>query len=378
MSCIYLPDELVAEILSFLPVKSLMRLRCMCKSWKTLIYDSAFVKLHFQRPSRKKHIAVIKYEAGYIAETKNFPLNHSLENPSVSIASNSYYRLEYKDCIRVVGSCNGLLCLLGYSYSSNHNQDETIFWFRIWNPATRIISEKLGTCHQPCNLFKLSFSFGYDNSTRTYNAVVLCTSEVKVFHFGDNIWRKIANFTPYNLVDTLGHDGVNQQGVYLSGTVNWISIYPEDVTLDKFAIISLDLGTETYKKLLPPPGAVNLVPPYTEPTIATFMDRLCFSHHRKKTHFVIWQMIEFGFEQSWTQFLKISFQNLLVDNFGHSKYYLFPFCLSENGETLIFASCVQHKAILYNLKTNRVKKAIGSAITWCYSKDYVESLAWIC
>ncbi|AES98558.1 F-box protein interaction domain protein [Medicago truncatula] len=183
----------------------------------------------------------------------------------------------------------------------NHIQKKTIFWFHIWNPATRIISKKLGTCHQPCRPGKLTFSFGYDNSTRTYNAVVLCSSE----------------FTPYNLVDTLGHSVVNQQGVYLSGTVNWISIYPEDVTLDKFAIISLDIGTETYKKLLPPPGAVNLVPPYIEPTIATLMDCLCFSHHLKKTHFVIWQMIEFGFEQSWTQFLKISFQNLLVDKFGY-------------------------------------------------------------
>jgi hypothetical protein len=80
-------------------------------------------------------------------------------------------------------------------------------------------------------------------STRTYNAVVLCSSEVKVFRFGDNIWRKIASFTPYNLVDTLGCSYVNQ-GVHLSGTVNWISFYPKDVSVEKFVTISLDLGTE--------------------------------------------------------------------------------------------------------------------------------------
>lgn len=123
--------------------------------------------------------------------------------------------------------------MLGYTYTSNLNQDETIFWFYIWNPATRIISKKLGTCHQPCNPFKLRFAFGYDNSTRTYNAVVLCSSEVKVFRFGDNIWRKMASFTPFNLVDTLGYSVANQQGVHLSGTVNWISIYPKDVTVEK-------------------------------------------------------------------------------------------------------------------------------------------------
>ena len=266
--------------------------------------------------------------------------------------------------------------MLGYSYTSNHNQDETIFWFRIWNPATRIISKRLGTCHQPCRPYKLTFAFGYDNSTRTYNAVVLYSSEVKVFRFGDNIWRKIACFTPFDLIDTLGHINVNQQGVYLSGTVNWISIYPKDVTVEKFAIISLDLATETYRKLLPPPGAVNLVLPYIEPSIAVLMDRLCFSHYLKETHFVIWQMMEFGVEQSWTQFLKISFQNLQVDKFVGLKYYLFPFCLSENGETLTFASR-GHEAILYNLKTNRVKQAMSSAIMWCFYNDYAESLDWI-
>ena len=185
MSSLYLPDELIAEVLSFLPVQSLLQLRCVCKSWKTLISDKAFVKLHLQRPSRNKHIAVIKIEGRYNPVT--FPLSHLLENPSKTIASNSCYQLEYRDCSRVVGECNGLLCLLGYSYTSNHIQEKTIFWFQIWNPATRIISEKLGTCHQPCKPCMLSFAFGYDNSTRTYNAVVLCFSEVKVFRFGDNI-----------------------------------------------------------------------------------------------------------------------------------------------------------------------------------------------
>jgi len=150
----------------------------------------------------------------------------------------------------------------------------------------------------------------------------------------------------------------------LSGTINWISFYPKDVTVEKFVIISLDLATETYRKLLPTSGAVNLVSPYIKPTIAVLMDRLCSSHHLNETHLVIWQMMEFGVEQSWTQFLKISFQNLQVDKFVDSKYYLFPFCLSENGETLVFASYARQKAILYNLKTNRVKGAIGSAIMW--------------
>ncbi|AES98597.2 hypothetical protein MTR_5g070380 [Medicago truncatula] len=108
--------------------------------WKTLISDPTFVKLHLQQSSRKRHIAEIRYEASYNAVT--FPLSHLLEKPALTLASNSYYQLECRERGRFVGSCNGLLCLLSYSYTSNHNRDETIFWFQIWNPATRIISKK--------------------------------------------------------------------------------------------------------------------------------------------------------------------------------------------------------------------------------------------
>ncbi|KAG4970278.1 hypothetical protein JHK82_035966 [Glycine max] len=37
------------KILSWLPVKALLRFRCVCKSWKSLMLDLSFVKLHLQR-----------------------------------------------------------------------------------------------------------------------------------------------------------------------------------------------------------------------------------------------------------------------------------------------------------------------------------------
>ena len=94
---VYLPDELIAEVQSFLPVNSLLRLKCVKKSWKTLISKPIFVKLHLHRSSRKRHIAaVIKHGISY-HNVLTFPLNHLLENPSFTIAHNPYYRLSYKD-----------------------------------------------------------------------------------------------------------------------------------------------------------------------------------------------------------------------------------------------------------------------------------------
>jgi len=379
---IYLPDELIAEVLSFLPVKSLLRLKWVSKSWMNLISDPMFVKLHLHRSSRKRHIAVkepvIEHGSVYQYNLLTFPLNHLLENPSITIAQSPYYRLSYKDYTRIVGSCNGLVCLLGGDFEST--------WLRIWNPATGKISEKLGSFKEHRSFYcRPSFTFGYDNSTGTYKVVLLCSRKLKVFSFSDNIWRKISSFPPFDHAVTLTFS--NNEGVYLSGTVNWLAIrnksfhnfYNKDITVEQFMIISLDLGTETYKQFQTPRGVDEVQD--IEPTIAVLMDCLCFSHNIKRTHFVIWQMSEFGVEQSWTQFIKINFQNVQVDDRFSDwicyQSFMFPLCLSEYGDILILVS-QNYKAILYHLKDNRVEQASGNEIPWKFVKDYVESLASIC
>ncbi|MCI29866.1 F-box protein, partial [Trifolium medium] len=112
------------------------------------------------------------------------------ENRSITFPDDPYYRLIDKDCRHVVGSCNGLVCLLGYSLAEDGHTET---WFRFWNPATRTISVKLG--YFPDDMYQSKswrFMFGYDNSTDTYKVVALhlvndLTTEVRVLSFGDNI-----------------------------------------------------------------------------------------------------------------------------------------------------------------------------------------------
>jgi len=177
--------------------------------------DPIFVKLHLHRSSRKRQIAVIEHRKVY-HNVLTFPLNHLLKNPSITIARGPYYRLSYTDYTLIVGSCNGLVCLVGKSYSEHG----VCIWFRIWNPATGIISEKLGPFNKLRNgvYCRLRFTFGYDNLIRTYKIVLLCSNEVNIFSLNDSIWRKISSCHPFDHVVTLG-SRLND-GVYLSGTVN--------------------------------------------------------------------------------------------------------------------------------------------------------------
>ncbi|WVY97154.1 hypothetical protein V8G54_029305 [Vigna mungo] len=45
----FLPDELIEEILSWLPTNILMRFKCLSKKWHSLISNSYFLKLHKKR-----------------------------------------------------------------------------------------------------------------------------------------------------------------------------------------------------------------------------------------------------------------------------------------------------------------------------------------
>ncbi|XP_050909291.1 F-box/kelch-repeat protein At3g23880 [Lathyrus oleraceus] len=53
-----LPFDVVVEILSRLPVKILMQLQCVCKSWKSLISDPKFAKKHLRHASQSLVLTV--------------------------------------------------------------------------------------------------------------------------------------------------------------------------------------------------------------------------------------------------------------------------------------------------------------------------------
>lgn len=280
---LFLHDELITEVLSFLPVKSLMQLRCVCKSWKTLISDSTFVKLHLQRSARNKHLALFsyKYQTPRHFSITPSPLCRLLENTSVTLDDDSGFHLNKGGLLYVVGSCNGLLCLVGCLYNDNYEELGILLY--LWNPATRKLSKEIKF---PSEEFQHNwkFAFGYDNSNNTYKIVafhLLSTNdEVRVFTFGDNVWRNIQNFPD---VLSYHHWDINH-GVHVSGSLNWLAILMES----KFVIISLNLCTESYRQLLLPQGFDK--PTLPKSTLAVLMDSLCFCHDFHGTDFVIWQM----------------------------------------------------------------------------------------
>ncbi|KEH37800.1 putative F-box domain-containing protein [Medicago truncatula] len=381
-SPVILPDELVAEVLSFLPVNSLMQLKCVSKSWNSLISDPFFVKLHLIKSSRNPLLSLFSTQSSnnsISAVLTPMPMRCIREITNAN--HDTKYLLAVEEYYMSVGSCNGLICMLHDSSDVFVYRDLSL---RFWNPATRSLSDKLDYFCTSVKELNFKFSYGYDNLTNKYKVVAFRPNEVKVFTLGENIWRNIQSFPvdPYYCT----HNPYNC-GVYLSNSINWFAVRNHEnfvygrwkdliVSVDEFVIISLDLGMETYTQLRLP-QALNEVP-YVMPTVSILMNCLCFTHYSKGNHFVIWQMREFGVEDSWIQLFKFRYQHQRCIGVRHGYCNLLPLHVLENDDTLLLVNGEQF--IRYNRRENRLVKlpAINECLYLRYAKHYIESLVSTC
>jgi hypothetical protein len=147
---VFLPDDLIIEVLSFLTMKLLMRLRCVCKSWNALVSNPKFIKIHQKKSERNKNLVLIEKE----------------------YSSRMYKSLmvNFLPISRLVGYS---LITLANDHILNEEEEDGFFierWLYFYNPATRKLSKKLGT-FTDTDKYRDMFGFGYDTSTDTHKVV---------------------------------------------------------------------------------------------------------------------------------------------------------------------------------------------------------------
>ncbi|KAK2974564.1 hypothetical protein RJ640_016905 [Escallonia rubra] len=120
-----LPKDVVAEILSWLPVKSLVQFRSVSKHWNSLIQSDWFITQHRNNSRKSKGRLVVNYCHDYANKPNDigFALypDETLATPDFELFDQNLYRFQ-----RVYGPCDGVFCLLIGSMS-----------VVLWNPAMR-------------------------------------------------------------------------------------------------------------------------------------------------------------------------------------------------------------------------------------------------
>ncbi|XP_057803057.1 F-box/kelch-repeat protein At3g23880-like [Salvia miltiorrhiza] len=233
---LHLPEEIIEEILSRLAVKSLLRLRCVSKTWRSLIGSKRFIKAHHQNSMKNP---CFPHQRFIIREMSNDRLEECSLQSLLSEPPISRYSLD--DALatllpyQILGCCNGLFCVLKKS-----RKRATIVY--LWNPSTRT-SKKLPEISSPGNV--RNYGFGWVESSDEYKVFVVVENfhiynskrVVKVYSSKTKSWKTI-ELSGYLRLSWGG-------GVFAGGKLYWrnsINLYKEEIN-------SLDLKSEVFGRI---------------------------------------------------------------------------------------------------------------------------------
>lgn len=342
-------DDIIIDILSRLPVKSLLRFRCVCKSWHTLISDSHLVRKHLRRAVRgvnansskllisSSPLYSIDYEA--LEDVNSFVAIKELHLPVPLVL----------DRMSIVGSCNGLICL-------HENKGD----FFLWNPCTRDTLKLPGVTYFLSS--PMFYGFGYDSTIEDYKVIVggtsssesgLLTTTIALFTLKSGSWRTVQG---------LNYVKLNGQGCLLNEALHWVEFewrWEGYFNVLSSRIISFDLAGEKFQEMVPLSSYLS-DQKYISIRIGTTTNCLfvyMFNHSNfSDIAITIWVMKEYGVKESWTKIIDIPselFRPL------QGVFFLNLICILESGEV-----CMSYSSglVSYNPKENTFRSVLSSPV----------------
>ncbi|XP_017250515.1 putative F-box protein At1g33530 [Daucus carota subsp. sativus] len=157
-----LAEDLIFEILSWLPVLSLLRCTSVCKSWKSIISNPYFIQAHLAISQKKQHPFSTLRVVSKSDESQDLFMDTLGEN-SVKLSLPRYISDVPQLFFR---SCNGLVIL----------SDIHVVVLYIWNPLTRsfklLPKPRVVKPRRKSRLYRLefvvNFGFGFDSVSNDY------------------------------------------------------------------------------------------------------------------------------------------------------------------------------------------------------------------
>ncbi|XP_074265397.1 F-box/kelch-repeat protein At3g23880-like [Silene latifolia] len=229
----YLPPEVWTLIFLSLPAKTLLRFRCVCKSWCSIIDNPRFVNMHFKLckiNNGNDNKLLLAFESlGYLQNEGCLLTTRDAE--TLEETDHIFRKSEsYKYHIR--GSCNGLLLVRQRSVYCNHKE------LRLWNPCIRksLVIPTCPLCPHPLPLLDPGqYLFGFAPDIQDYKVVRL-TSDYSLDKKSEKIY--VAVYTLSNQQWTVRNDPINvtyansynrirlfhslSTAVYFQGAAYWV------------------------------------------------------------------------------------------------------------------------------------------------------------
>ncbi|KAK2648582.1 hypothetical protein Ddye_016071 [Dipteronia dyeriana] len=336
-----LPLPILMDILSRLPVKTILQCKCVCRTWFNILSDPYFAQMHLVTAPVSVLLLTNLQQRSICNDDFLVPLLRLNRIGKVSA-----------DRLSLLTSCNGLLCLRDLGYK----KDE----ISVCNPILRdhMILPQLRSKRvhrrilgfgitQSTNRYKLIQILNYKNQAENFDKF-----QVQIFTLGTDLWRNIG-YLPYELIQP-------SYGAFLHGDLHWYAHSPDKT---KF-MCSFDLEKEQFQPFPGPPiqdhGQCRPVNSISVGVSGGFL-YLCDGF--LESNIDIWVMKNYGVKRSWTkEFIVTSplisklqriFGSIHILNYGVNMNMSDEEATEDAELLMLFGS---EDLLAYNVKSKCVRK----------------------
>ncbi|XP_048128052.1 F-box protein CPR1-like [Rhodamnia argentea] len=315
-----LPHDVVVEILKRLPAESLLRFRCVSRSWRSTIDDPRFVALHLN------HSALDASNRYLVCLEWRHRLCFLLPNESLTLPFQSLIEIPFvnpSNCYGFVVSSNGLIWV---AEILSNGCCQTMY---LWNLFTRKHKVVRGSCPEHQFFSKetahVVLGFCFDVRSNDYKIVRIIyfpddnrryfggSTLVEIYSLSTDSWRslecEVPSFSGY------------RRAVFLNGNLHWFAFKFEDLLeLGGYgAIVLFDVAGEVFDEMALP---AEMLPEDDFGLIASvevLNDLLAvFISHGEQIGYLelhsncsVWVMRHYGVPESWTKMYTFEASGLL-------------------------------------------------------------------
>ncbi|RXH79967.1 hypothetical protein DVH24_041114 [Malus domestica] len=315
-------EEILAEILPRLPVKSVIKFTRVCKSWNSLIKSCTFADNYLSR--------------------------------SLLIQSDHYTKNDGRQLF-LLKQIGGMY----YSSALSYYKD---------NPNPRFGGAKFTELLKPPTLDDINRRYEILRMTNDYKVLRIVSIfrhvKIEVYSLAKGYWKSPrSSFPAYFMAVHVF------ENVFVNGALHWI--LPRDRNLDEYLIVSFDLGTELFHKITMPEalrkkGSNCYVLRRGESLALIEIESTFLDNERHFVHQLhLWVMKEYGDVKSWIKLDSVGLQGIDRPR---------PLCFKSRDELVItmFDCNRQQTAVVVDMA-----KETATCQEHCYSSSmdpFVESL----
>ncbi|XP_017436347.1 putative F-box protein At1g32420 isoform X2 [Vigna angularis] len=267
----FLPLDVMINILKRVPVKSLIRFKCVSKEWLKILERSPFfTKQQLEHSAANNALLLLQR---IHRQPRPEPFSTCIIGPHHDLIHESHLSHIVSPTAKILASCNGLLCL-------RHNTALSIL-----NPATRQIRQV-----PIANLLAFNYvGFGFSPLADDYKIVriSMCVfapddqvvvldnvrvDRVEVYSLASGSWREIdaAKLQPLCIVSS---------SVAITGTIFWLATMTSASNTDSEFVVSFDVGRDLFTLVNGPPIPHSPSHPYNNNVLAVCNDKLAMFRH---------------------------------------------------------------------------------------------------